>query len=114
MKTEPLNRRRFLLTTAGAAAAASCGLAADVPERRIPIGFLGATYSHGPAKIKLAMTSPDWEFVGVCDASAAGRETCAKLGAPIISQEELLRRARVIAVESEIRDHAAHALLALH
>ena len=31
-------------------------------------------------KIKLAMTSPDWEFVGVCEDSAAGRRTCAELG----------------------------------
>jgi predicted dehydrogenase len=59
------------------------------------------------------MSSPDWEFVGVCDESAAGRATCEKLGAKLISQDELFQRARVVAVESEVRDHAAHALLAL-
>ena len=60
---------------------------------RIPIGFLGATYSHGPDKIKLAMTSPEWEFVGVHETAEAGRQACDKLGAKLISQAELLQRA---------------------
>jgi predicted dehydrogenase len=110
-----MNRRHFLATSATATAILSAPLAlhaADAP-RRIPIGFLGATYSHGPDKIKLAMKSPDWEFVGVCDNTAAGRQTCEKLGAKLISQEDLFARAEVVAVESDIRDHAAHALLAL-
>jgi predicted dehydrogenase len=107
------NRRQFLLASAGVAAAASSGLTAETAKQRIPIGFLGATYSHGPPKIQIALTSPDWDLVGVCDNSKAGREACAKLGAPIISQDELLQRARVIAVESDIPDHAPHALLAL-
>jgi len=110
-----MNRRQFLSTAATATAVLSTPLAIRSAEasRRIPIGFLGATYSHGPDKIKLAMSSPDWEFVGVCDESAAGRATCEKLGAKLISQDELFQRARVVAVESEVRDHAAHALLAL-
>ncbi len=110
-----MNRRKFLSTTAAATAVFSTPLALRAAEapRRIPIGFLGATYSHGPEKIKLAMESPDWEFVGVCESSAAGRQTCEKLGAKLISQDELFERARVVAVESDIRDHAAHALLAL-
>ena len=109
-----MNRREFLSTAAAATAVLStASLRAAEPSRRIPIGFLGATYSHGPEKIKLAMSSPDWEFVGVCDESTAGRQTCEKLGAKRISQDELFRRAEVVAVESEVRDHAAHALLAL-
>ena len=110
-----MNRRQFLSTAATATAVLSTplGIHAAEASRRIPIGFLGATHSHGPDKIKLAMTSPDWEFVGVCDTSAAGRATCEKLGAKLISQEELFQRAEVVAVESEVRDHAAHALLAL-
>ena len=102
-----------------APSAAEASTADDLPLRaaaapaRLPIGFLGATYSHGPAKIELAMKSPDWDCVGVCDPTSAGREICAKLGAKMISQAELFARAKVVAVESEIRDHAAHALLAL-
>jgi len=109
-----MNRREFLITSAAVAASASAlPVRAAETSRRIPIGFLGATYSHGPDKIKLAMKSPDWEFVGVCESSAAGRQTCEKLGAKLVSQDELFERARVVAVESDIRDHAARALLAL-
>lgn len=85
----------------------------STPRRRIPIGFLGAAYSHAPPKLALVMASPDWELVGVTDSSAEGRATCAKLGANLISQEELLQRAQVIAVESPVRDHASHTMLAL-
>ncbi len=113
-----MQRREFLHTGLGCAALAVASnslIAAETSagKPRIPIGFLGATYSHGPEKIKLAMSSPDWEFVGVCETSDAGRQTCEKLGAKIISQDELLARAQVVAVESEVRDHAAHGLLAL-
>ena len=109
-----MNRRQFLSTTAAASAVLTTprSLRAAASGARIPIGFLGASHSHGPAKVELAMKSPDWDFVGVCDSSVAGRQTCEKLGARLISQDELLARARVVAVESDVRDHAAHALLA--
>jgi predicted dehydrogenase len=113
-----MNRRQFLHSSLSCAALAATptvlsGAEDSSAKSRIPIGFLGSTYSHGPEKIKLAMASPDWEFVGVCESSAAGRLTCEKLGAKLISQEELLARAKVVAVESDIRDHTPHALLAL-
>jgi predicted dehydrogenase len=116
-----MNRRHFLATSplatatlAAATAASTIPIrAADTPPTPIPIGFLGVSYSHGPDKLRLAMTSPDWELVGVWDESSTGRETCRKLGAPLLPRDEVLRRARVIAVESEIRHHAAHTLLAL-
>jgi predicted dehydrogenase len=112
---DTMNRREFLSTAATTAAVLSTAPAICAAEvtRRISIGFLGATYSHGPDKIRLVMASPDWEFVGVCDESAAGRAICEKLGAKIISREELFQHAQVVAVESEVRDHASHALLAL-
>ncbi len=110
-----MQRRDFISTAAAATAVLSAprALRAAAAPARIPLGFLGATYSHGPAKIELAMKSPDWDFVGVCDPTPAGRQICEKLGAKMITQDELLARARVVAVESEIRDHAAHALIAL-
>lgn len=112
-----MNRRQFLAAGAVAGVSAlqidSTALVAAEGKRRIPIGFLGATYSHGPEKIKLARTSPDWEFVGVCDDSAAGRLACKALGIETISEEALFQRAEVVAVESDVRDHAAHAVRAL-
>lgn len=111
-----MNRRQFLNTSAAATAALAVLPAAHAAEapRRIPIGFLGVTYSHGPDKLKIALNSPDWECVGVCDETEAGRKTCEQQGAKRISQDELFQRAEVVAVESEIRDHARHALLALN
>lgn len=73
------------------------------------MGFLGVSYSHGPAKLELAVRSPDWDFVGVCDASPSARTLCEKVGAPLITEAELLARAEVIAVESDISEHARHA-----
>lgn len=35
------------------------------------------------------MKSSDWDFVGVCESSAAGGLTCERLGAKLISKEEL-------------------------
>lgn len=109
-----MQRRTFLASTAAAATALAAprALRAAAPAR-IPIGFLGVTYSHGPAKVELALKSADWDFVGACDPTPAGRRICERLGARMVTQEELFARARVVAVESEIRDHAPHALLAL-
>jgi predicted dehydrogenase len=110
-----MQRREFIstATTTAAALAAPRALRAATTPARIPIGFLGVTYSHGPAKLDLALKSPEWEFIGACDPTPAGRAICEKAGAKMITQDELLARARVVAVESEIRDHAAHALIAL-
>jgi predicted dehydrogenase len=110
-----MRRRDFLDKTAAAAAvlASSPLLAADQALRRSPIGFLGATYPHAPDKIRLVTSSADWDFVGVCDGSAAGRQVCKDLGVRVVPQEELFGRAKVVVVESEPRDHATHAMLAL-
>ena len=113
-----MKRRTFLAYGIAGAATAIHSPAlgrADTPPspRRIRVGFLGITYSHGPDKLQQVQRSPDWEFVGVCDPSAAGLRACTVLGIRPISQEELLERAEVVAVESDIRDHARHALLAL-
>ncbi len=80
---------------------------------RLRLGFLGTTYSHGPAKLKLAKSSPHWDLIGASETTATGQRTCAELGVPVMSTEELLRRVQVVAVESDIPDHAAHARLAL-
>lgn len=77
------------------------------------MGFLGVSYSHGPAKLELAVRSPDWDFIGVCDPSPSAKSLCAKVGTRVITVDELLGRAEVVAVESEISEHAEHALTVL-
>ncbi len=113
-----MQRREFLRDGAmGATIAAMPGVIVgaetDGPKPPIAIGFLGASYSHARDKIRLTMSSPDWEFVGVSDESAPGRRVCEALGAKVIGQEELLRRAAVVAIGSDVPQHAPHALLAL-
>lgn len=125
-----MNRRHFLRAGAGGAATltashrsgaaspdagpdAGAATAAAASKPPIPIGFLGSTYSHGPDKIRLVRNAPEWELVGVCEPNEAGRAAVAALGVPLVSREELLARAAVVAVESDVRDHAAHALIAL-
>lgn len=115
MNVQPLNRRHFLRAAAGVSAAvalpAKLLAAADTP--RIPVGFLGLTHSHGPEKLRLMLRSTDFEVVGVCEQDTAARKLCEELGTKLLGQDELLERSRVIAVESAVRDHAPHALLAL-
>ena len=113
--TKHMNRRKFLSTATAATAVLSLSppLRAAEVSSRIPVGFLGASYSHAPEKLKLLMHSADWDFVGVCDESAVGRRTCENLGAKRVSQDDLFRRARVVVVESSGPDHAADAWRAL-
>jgi len=109
-----MNRRHFLRTGAGGAAAMTTPVAAARDAHPpISIGFLGATYSHGPDKIRLVRNSPAWNLIGLCEPNEAGRAAATALGTHLISQEELFARAEVVAVESDVRDHAAHALSAL-
>lgn len=120
MKTKALNRRVFLVSTGLVTAAlglttssAVTGGDAAGARRKIRIGFLGGSHSHAAAKLGVVLASKDFELVGVCEESASVHQDCEKLGVKIISQEELLARSEVIAVESAVRDHAGHAVLAL-
>lgn len=109
-----VNRRRFLQ------AAITSSVALSPPPRlgawqkpKIKAGFLGAAHSHALAKWKLLSASPDFEVVGLADDSPEVRSRYEKLGANIISVEQLLRTADAVIVESAVRDHARHANTAL-
>lgn len=110
-----MNRRHFLIATGTALTGLPVAMrAADAPAKpRIRVGFLGASYSHAADKLKFILASPDWDLTGVWDETTAGRETCGKLGARRVTQAEVLERSEVVFVESDIRDHGTHALLAL-
>jgi predicted dehydrogenase len=115
-----MNRRELL----GAAMAASVLGGAPAVGRsakaapaygptRIPIGFLGACHSHAADKVQVVRESADFELVGVCEADETVRRRLDQCGVPLVSQAELLERAQVVAVESDVADHARHAQLAL-
>ena len=107
-----LSRRSFLTGSALVAGDALFCAAAPEPVRRIPMAFLGAGYSHFAGKYPVAMESPEFEVIGVCEEDAAVRRTVTK-PPRWISFEELVQRSEVVVVESEVRRHAADALRAL-
>lgn len=106
-----MHRRAFLQATAVSTLALSAG-AADAP-RRVRLGFLGCSHSHAMPKVKLALSSPDWECVGVFEPDAKHRATAEKLGAKSLSQEQVLASSEVIAVECDAKDRYALAKIAL-
>lgn len=106
-----MNRRIFLQTAATAVVALSA-FAAD-SSRRVRIGFLGCSHSHGMPKVKLALESPDWECAGVFDPDPKHRAAAEKLGAKPFSLGEVLARSEVIAVECDAKDRYRLAKAAL-
>jgi predicted dehydrogenase len=89
--------------------AATAAAAAD----KLTIGFLGAAYSHAPPKLALLRNHPDYELVGVWDDDPKVRDQVAGQGISVLSQEQVLERSTIIAVESVVRDHARYARLAV-
>lgn len=109
-----MNRREFILNGSAAVGLAVSGLsAAETPRAKIKIGFLGGAHSHGVEKWKTIAAQSDYELVGICEEAVAVREAFAKLGAKIVTRDELFTRAEVVVVESAVRDHARDAGLAL-
>ncbi len=102
-----MQRRRFLFGAAGAAAAA--------PGGRIRIAFLGVSHSHARAKVDIARRSDRWDLAGVWepDPQVAGRFKAD--GVALLDRDRLLTdpSIEVVAVESEVRDHAPLTKLAL-
>ncbi len=84
-------------------------------EARVKIGFFGGSHSHAWAKVQIALRSPRYELAGIWEPDAALRAKYEAAGAPALSRGRILDDAsiQVIAVESDVMDHAAHAQLAL-
>lgn len=106
-----MHRRTFLQATAVSTLAFSA-VAAEAP-RRVRIGFLGCSHSHGMPKVKLALESTDWDCVGVFEPDPKHRATAEKLGAKALSQEQVLAGSEVIAVECDAKDRYRLAKAAL-
>ncbi len=109
-----MTRREFLHTSA--ALAATTGLAgaqAEPDQPPIRIGFLGGSHSHGPGKADVLFNSDAWEIVGVVDSNPEVLANYEKEGIKGISQLELLEKADVIAVESDVADHYQHGKIVL-
>jgi predicted dehydrogenase len=104
-----MDRRTFSASTLSAA------LATAAQEARIKIGFLGASHSHAWAKAQVVRQSPRYELVGIVEEDSKVRARYEKAGVRMLTRRELLDDGsiQVIAVESGVKEHAAHARLAL-
>jgi predicted dehydrogenase len=117
LPAEPRTTRRDLLRAAAGSAALAALAARVAPAAdalpRVRIGFLGASHSHAFEKVRIAKESADYELVGVAEESEAVRKRYEKLGVRFAPADELLKECAAVAVESDVKDHARHARMAL-
>lgn len=101
--------RRTLLSLTGV------GAAAYAQQKRVGIGFMGISHSHGEGKLTVVRASPDWQIVGIAESDPKLQKMVREQGIPLLSRDELLNHPeiRVIAVESAVRDHAPDGLAVL-
>jgi predicted dehydrogenase len=106
MSDTSIARRMFL----GAAAAV-----ASQSQSKIRIAFLGASHSHGPDKVRICRTSPDWELVGVWERDPQTAAKYKAQGVRMMERDQILgdKSIPVVAIESEVKPHAELALMAL-
>ena len=105
-----MNRRCFLTLAAGCA-----GPAFPAGTATIGIGFLGASHAHAAGKLEVVRSLAQYRLVGVCESDPRLQEKYRRMGISLLARTELLRHpeVQVIAVESQVRDHAADGLAAL-
>lgn len=118
---DPLDRRDFLKTAVGAAAAATPWFApyvgaAEPPNERIKIGQIGIGHNHGAAKMAtFRKLAEHYEVVGVVEPDPAWRKKREKDPAyrdlPWMSEEQLLntKGLKAVAVETDVCDLVATA-----
>ncbi len=104
-----MNRRMFLFSTL------SAPLTLGADEARIKVAFLGGSHSHAQEKVKVVQGSPRYELAGLWEEDPKLRAQYQNAGVPVKSMQEILKdpSIRVIAVESAVQDHAAHARMVL-
>ncbi len=110
----PLDRRQFLATTTAGLVMTSAGGTADLPQspqrdltRKIRAGVLGLAYSHAAEKCRLLRESADYQLLGAWAETATLADEYRAKGVSILTQAEVLERAEVILVESEVSQHAS-------
>jgi len=108
-----MDRREFLTTSLALATLPAVDLSAQdattASDKRIAVGFLGGSHSHGLGKAKVLLEQPEtWNIIGLVEESESVRENYARLGIKAIDEEELLANAQVIFVESDVKDHYRH------
>jgi predicted dehydrogenase len=82
---------------------------------KIRVAMIGGSHSHAFEKGRILNQSGEWELVGVAEKDEKVAERYMRAGIKHVSIEEILRDSSIkaVAVESAVRDHFRHALLAL-
>ncbi|MBL9176246.1 MAG: Gfo/Idh/MocA family oxidoreductase [Verrucomicrobiales bacterium] len=106
------SRRSFLTGVAASTGAILTGAEPPAPVRRIRLGFLGAAYSHFQGKYDVALRSPDFEVIGVCEENPEVRQRRSP-SLRWMSFPDLAPSCEALVIESEVRRHAPDALRAL-
>ncbi|MFO1461487.1 MAG: Gfo/Idh/MocA family oxidoreductase [Verrucomicrobiota bacterium] len=106
------SRRSFLAGIAASAGAVLTAAESAGPARKIRLGFLGAAYSHFAGKYEVALRSPDFEVIGVCEENPEFRNRKSAT-ARWMSFTDLAMECEALVIESEVRRHAPDALRAL-
>ena len=108
-----MNRRTFLYSMAGSAVATSSASLSQ--GAKIKIAFLGGSHSHAKEKVKVVQESPSYELAGLFEEDPQLREYYQRSGVMLLSRDQILneKSIEVVAVESAVKDHAAHASLVL-
>jgi predicted dehydrogenase len=104
-----MTRRDFVCAAAGAAAARGAQPA------KTRIAFLGVKHSHAWEKVRVVRESPQYELAGVWAEDEPAARRYREAGVPLLDQRALLEDGsiQVVAVESEVKDHARHARMAV-
>ncbi len=81
----------------------------------IPIALLGASHSHGLAKAQILRDSPDFALRGAWDPDPATRSRLRTLDIPFLERDQILADRSILAaaIEGDVADQGAHALLAI-
>ena len=96
-------------------AAGAAAVAARAQAPKIKIAFLGISHSHGAGKLEVVRKNPAFEIAGFWESDPWLSTKTKSSGLTRLTREQILedKSITVVAIESEVWDHAADAIAAL-
>lgn len=104
-----ISRRTFLHT------AVAAPLAPQQNPAPVRLAFLGASHAHAAAKVQTVRDNPSFQLAGICEPDRGLRDKYTAAGIPLLTRDQVLNDTTipVVAVESDVPDHATDARAAL-